>query len=120
MAYISKKGQNSLVSKDNSISIKPSGGLYDGVDLSIKPYLEKTFKLECKTTFKEKLTTWKEKVKLELQELTLEELKKDKYRGPKGEKEYKHPFNRPTHSVWRGSICFSGFICWWYKNMAEY
>lgn len=32
-AYIAKKGQNSLTSRDNSIIIKVNGGLYDGVDL---------------------------------------------------------------------------------------
>jgi hypothetical protein len=37
-AYIAKKGSNSL--KDKSIEIKLNGGLYDGVDLSVKSTAE--------------------------------------------------------------------------------
>jgi len=33
--YLAKRGQNSLTSKDGSMVIKPNGGLYDGVDLSV-------------------------------------------------------------------------------------
>jgi hypothetical protein len=38
-AYLAKKGQNSLVSQDGTITVRPSGGLYDGVDLSIRELL---------------------------------------------------------------------------------
>lgn len=39
MAYLAKKGQNSLVSKDKTVTVRPSGGLYDGIDLSIEDLL---------------------------------------------------------------------------------
>lgn len=48
-AYIAKKGQNSLTSKDKSIDIKPNGGLYDGVDISTKAVKDlKDLKVELK------------------------------------------------------------------------
>src|SRR5437762_367800 len=34
--YLAKRGQNSLTSQDKSVAISPNGGVYDGVDLSIK------------------------------------------------------------------------------------
>ena len=50
-AYISKKGQNRLVSKETSVEIKPSGGLYDGVDLSVKKFIDKDLRLKCEHSF---------------------------------------------------------------------
>ena len=33
--YLAKRGQNSLVSQDKTVNIKPNGGVYDGIDLSV-------------------------------------------------------------------------------------
>jgi len=43
--YIAKRGQNSLTSRDGSVVIKPNGGLYDGVDISVEASSETLKKL---------------------------------------------------------------------------
>lgn len=37
-AYLAKRGKGSLVSKDKTVEIRPAGGIYDGVDLSVAKF----------------------------------------------------------------------------------
>lgn len=61
-AYIAKQGHNSLQSLDKSIVIKPVGGVYDGVDLSVEwknmPHSEEMIRLMV-DAYLDEMLTWR-------------------------------------------------------------
>ena len=52
-AYLAKRGKGSLVSKDKTVEIRPAGGIYDGVDLSVAKFLMEGITYHGLTLFRE-------------------------------------------------------------------